>query len=164
MLPVIRPSASATRPRSQSGHLHRRPGCHHKAATRSPGSANNGLGFKRFMRGSSVCVLFSRNDDLSSHDDCEHFLAKHAVAAVRSVVPSLYCCSTYDTSVASQRKCTLSHPTASISSAVAHMQMHQLSPRFARISLSHRASSWPVICQKSPCAPHDLGCPADPSS
>merc|ERR1719478_1388316 len=61
-----------------------------------------------------------------------HFFTKHSFAGVRSTPPSWYDLRTYCTSVESQRRCTLSQPTASMSRAVAHMQMHQLSPLFLR--------------------------------
>ena len=53
-----------------------------------------------------------------------HFLRRHSCAASSLCPPSWYDERTYWTSVASQRRWTLSQPTCSISDAVAHMQMH----------------------------------------
>jgi len=54
---------------------------------------------------------------------------------------------------------TFSQPTLLMSRAVAHMQMHQLSPGFGSLLIveSHWNAFWPVISQKSPSGPHPRG-------
>ena len=80
-----------------------------------------------------------------------HIRLMHSCAGERSTPPSLYWPSTNLTSVESQRMCTFSHPTLSMSLAVAHMQIHQESPGFGSdlICWSHCHYFWPVIVQKS---------------
>ena len=75
-------------------------------------------------------------------------MRRHSCAASSLWPPSWYDERTYWTSVASQRRWTLSQPTYSISDAVVHMQMHHESPAFGSVTIvrSHCHAFWLVSC------------------